>query len=100
LFWLLVALGYVLIVIVRFRGSEKQEILLHAGLRIGYVLLMVVLFFSLAIPLLGAVAMFFPLFPDSVNEWFIAPKTRRYMVLRVLGTVLVISILLWINSRL
>ena len=97
---MLIDLGFVLIVIGRFHGSEKQEVLLHAGLRIGYVLLMAVLFFGLSVPLLGAVAMFFPLFPDSVNEWFIAPKTRRFLVLRVLGTVLVISILLWINTML
>jgi hypothetical protein len=100
LFWLLIALGYVSIVIGKFHGSEKQEVLLHAGLSAGYFSLMLILFFGLAIPLLGTVAMFVPLGPDSVNQWFIAKKTRRLIVLRVLVYVLVISVLLWINSRL
>jgi hypothetical protein len=100
LFWLLIALSYVLIVIVRFQGAEKARILLHAGLRMGYALLIAILFFGLAIPFLGAVALIFPLFPDSANQWFIAPKTRRYIVLRVPVYILIIAILLWINSRL
>ncbi len=100
LFWLLITLGYILVVIGRFHGSEKQEVLLHAGLRAGYLSLMLVLFFGLAIPLLGTVAMFFPLGPDSVNQWFIAKKNKWLIVLRVLVYVLVVSILLWINSSL
>ena len=105
LLWLSFSVIYVTYSLVRPLSSERAPVwkrlfLGHIGVRMGYSSFALILFFLTGLPIQGIIPLFLPLLADSVNQWFIFPRTRKPIAIRAAVYVVVILVLLWLENRL